>query len=391
MVSAAGSSVTGSAGPHDASSVQIQQAFCGMTQAIVCSALSKSQVKSALWMLAQAALNPWSSHGPSDSDASKDVDYEVDSRVVVVAAAIGAHANLVQLSGMASHNLGTATVAAGELLSGAELKALRSLRRKANSAKHIWTVPELKKANVGAVPSRPCHHSKTVPCPAAFGSTDLGSGAAAVGSAFLEDIAKLQPKQLPAAELSNDSWEGSALGDDSASLQDCPQAVDEGHLVLAQLAELGAQRLELHYLMKKLEADKKEIDVDDANKAKEIGNDLRLLLPLLKSFGYSCVIDIDTRITTLEAQLDTKSVHRHVVKKLMAEMQQLKDIRPKIFEVQQIEAFLRSVDPFLATKERTGAIIDELAHHKETKKAVQEKIAELMQSRFEELPEEGSP
>eukprot|EP00449_Zooxanthella_nutricula_P031452 CAMPEP_0198495870 /NCGR_PEP_ID=MMETSP1462-20131121/5465_1 /TAXON_ID=1333877 /ORGANISM="Brandtodinium nutriculum, Strain RCC3387" /LENGTH=360 /DNA_ID=CAMNT_0044224671 /DNA_START=67 /DNA_END=1149 /DNA_ORIENTATION=+ len=64
----------------------------------------------------------------------------VDDRVEAVSHAVAAHADLNALNGQPSHNLGLSTRLADQLhkLNAPERKALRSLRRKANNAKHVW-------------------------------------------------------------------------------------------------------------------------------------------------------------------------------------------------------------------------------------------------------------
>ena len=63
---------------------------------------------------------------------------ELEQRAITAASAVLAHAAVNVVSGHAEHCLGMGTWRAQHALSGAELRALRSIRRKANLAKHNW-------------------------------------------------------------------------------------------------------------------------------------------------------------------------------------------------------------------------------------------------------------
>ena len=63
---------------------------------------------------------------------------EVDTRAELQRAALDAHQALNQLNKQPSHNLGLATAQAWERLTGAERKALVSVRKKSNAARHNW-------------------------------------------------------------------------------------------------------------------------------------------------------------------------------------------------------------------------------------------------------------
>ena len=68
---------------------------------------------------------------------------EVLRRTAVVQASLEAHQELNRIDGCGYHNLGLAMMHASQHISIPERPALRSLRRKANAAKHRWQQPEL--------------------------------------------------------------------------------------------------------------------------------------------------------------------------------------------------------------------------------------------------------
>jgi hypothetical protein len=71
------------------------------------------------------------------------VDDDIVARADLVTTALAAHRSCNILAGAAKHNLGLATQAAAHQLTPKEVSALRSIRRKANSAKHVWDAPQL--------------------------------------------------------------------------------------------------------------------------------------------------------------------------------------------------------------------------------------------------------
>ena len=76
--------------------------------------------------------------GTEGSDGDDEQSNEVRRRSGVTTAAIAAHEALNIITAKPSHNLGIATQEAAGLLTAEELKALRNIRRKANTAKHVW-------------------------------------------------------------------------------------------------------------------------------------------------------------------------------------------------------------------------------------------------------------
>jgi len=66
------------------------------------------------------------------------VDEDLQRRSAVSVAALTAHHDLNVVAGTPSHSLGLAAVHAEPFLSRTETRALRSLRRKANNARHTW-------------------------------------------------------------------------------------------------------------------------------------------------------------------------------------------------------------------------------------------------------------
>ena len=73
-------------------------------------------------------------------DAASTSSGDLADRTGVVGAALEAHGLLNAISGKPAHNLGTATAAAAAkgVISQPEVRALRSLRRRANKSKHHW-------------------------------------------------------------------------------------------------------------------------------------------------------------------------------------------------------------------------------------------------------------
>ena len=66
------------------------------------------------------------------------VDPILSDRIVAASAAIVAHDAVTDIAGAPAHNLGVATRSVRHVLSKSECLALRSIRRKANAAKHDW-------------------------------------------------------------------------------------------------------------------------------------------------------------------------------------------------------------------------------------------------------------
>merc|ERR1719183_969223 len=91
-----------------------------------------------------------------------------------------------------------------------------------------------------------------------------------------------------------------------------------------------------------------------------------------KSIGFTSEQEIDQRIASIEFQLCTESVP-------------LKQNRPKVAQVQQMEAGLASFDPGMSMKEQKQVINEEMAQYRDAKKKVQERMTELMDKRKDQL------
>ena len=72
-------------------------------------------------------------------------DEEVENRMKLQQTAIQAHNDLTAMTGQARHNLGLATLNANDHLTAKGKCALKSLRKKANRARHVW---EVQKSNI---------------------------------------------------------------------------------------------------------------------------------------------------------------------------------------------------------------------------------------------------
>jgi len=73
------------------------------------------------------------------SDCLESADAaEVEDRADLAGAALQAHQCLNALNGWPSHSLGAATEKAGGQITASERRSLRSLRKKANAARHVW-------------------------------------------------------------------------------------------------------------------------------------------------------------------------------------------------------------------------------------------------------------
>ncbi len=166
---------------------------------------------------AAAFRTAWELLAVDAADLSPNAD-ELLGRQTVAAAALQAHGDLVCLAGKPSHNLGTATVAAGTWLSKQEKRALQSLRRKRNSAEHHWEWA-------------PSASATTTPC----GST----GAAATG----ESHSETEAGTLAAAQAEADAAEDAAANagaEGMVAAKTAEEARTEDEAKAAALAEAEA-------------------------------------------------------------------------------------------------------------------------------------------------------
>uniref|UniRef100_A0A7S2MXF7 Uncharacterized protein n=1 Tax=Zooxanthella nutricula TaxID=1333877 RepID=A0A7S2MXF7_9DINO len=106
---------------------------------------------------------------------------DLEARSLVVASSLAVHRDLNEVSGVTSHNLGLAAAAAAPRLSLAEARAVRSLRRKANAAKHQWPRgPAGPAPSAASPPSSSCSSARST-TPRAMPSSGEDVGAAVSG------------------------------------------------------------------------------------------------------------------------------------------------------------------------------------------------------------------
>eukprot|EP00933_Yihiella_yeosuensis_P082720 TRINITY_DN966_c0_g1_i3.p1 TRINITY_DN966_c0_g1~~TRINITY_DN966_c0_g1_i3.p1 ORF type:complete len:487 (+),score=214.34 TRINITY_DN966_c0_g1_i3:76-1461(+) len=150
-------------------------------------------------------------------------------------------------------------------------------------------------------------------------------------------------------------------------------------------AELKAQLDELSDNINKLYEKKDAIQKQVGDKKAE-GSEMRKgLKDMKKSLNVSSESDIQDKIAEIELKLRTESMPLKEEKKLVLEIQNLKKARPKIAQVASMEAKVASFDPGMNMKEQLDAIYEEMTKWREAKKAVQEKMTALNETRKEQL------
>jgi len=155
----------------------------------------------------------------------------------------------------------------------------------------------------------------------------------------------------------------------------------------AQKAELHAQLDELCVKMNGLQEQKDSIYTAARVKRAE-AREMRQQVNLMKqSIGYNSEQEIDVRAATIEHQLCSDTMAPREELKLLAEIQELKRIRPMVNQVHSMEEGLQSFDPGRSMKENIAAINEEMAKCRELERGVSAKLAELMESRQEQLAE----
>jgi uncharacterized coiled-coil DUF342 family protein len=104
-----------------------------------------------------------------------------------------------------------------------------------------------------------------------------------------------------------------------------------------------------------------------------------------RSIGYDSETKIDDRIATIEFKLWTESISLKEEKKYLQEIQELKRNRPKVSQVQSLEANLTAGKESGASKEELNTIGAEMFQLRENRRAISKQLKELVESRTDQL------
>jgi len=104
-----------------------------------------------------------------------------------------------------------------------------------------------------------------------------------------------------------------------------------------------------------------------------------------RSIGYDSETKIDDRIATIEFKLWTESISLKEEKKYLQEIQELKRNRPKVSQVQSLEANLTDSKESGASKEKLNEIGAEMFQLRENRRAISKQLKELVESRTDQL------
>jgi len=104
-----------------------------------------------------------------------------------------------------------------------------------------------------------------------------------------------------------------------------------------------------------------------------------------KNLGFTSEDQIDDRIATIEYKMWTGSVSLKEEKAFLKEISELKKNKPKISQLNQMEASVSSFDGGVPMKEQMGSFNEQMAILREQKKAVSEKYSALMEERSKQM------
>lgn len=150
-------------------------------------------------------------------------------------------------------------------------------------------------------------------------------------------------------------------------------------------AELRALLDEYSGKMNELQARKESIQKAMGDKVSE-GREMRQQLnKMKKTIGFTDEGAIDDRIREIEFRMSTESVSLKEEKEMLKEIQELKRNRPKVSQVQKMEASMDTRDTGANLKEDVQAINAEMAAWREKKRGVSEQFGELVESRKGQL------
>merc|ERR1719215_139946 len=146
-------------------------------------------------------------------------------------------------------------------------------------------------------------------------------------------------------------------------------------------AELRAELDKWSKLMDEVKQEKDEIAKAMGDKRQE-GVDMKnQLSKMRKSIGYNTESEIDDRLASIEFKMWTGSIPLKEEKELLKEIQELKKKRPKVSQVNQLEANIKDDDRGLPLKERRQAANEKFGVYLEEKKKVSEQLKELNELR----------
>merc|ERR1719416_250269 len=153
----------------------------------------------------------------------------------------------------------------------------------------------------------------------------------------------------------------------------------------AKRNEFRAQLDEFTAKIDALMARKEEINKGISDKKQEGAEMKNQLGKLKKSIGYTSEADIDQRIAEIEHKMVTESSSLKQEKDYLKEIQELKRSRPKVGQVHKMESSLATRDTGSNLKESIGTINEEMALYRDGKRQVSAKLAELNESRKDQL------
>merc|ERR1712194_38506 len=149
----------------------------------------------------------------------------------------------------------------------------------------------------------------------------------------------------------------------------------------SQRAEIRAQLDEFTAQIDKLMEQKGSINKAMDDKKAE-GQEMKTQLgKMKKSIGYNSEAEIDDRIAQIEHKMVTDSVPLKQEKEFLKEISELKRARPKVAQVNSLQANMESRDTGSGLRENRGNINEQMALYRDGKRKVQEKLSALNESR----------
>jgi len=150
-------------------------------------------------------------------------------------------------------------------------------------------------------------------------------------------------------------------------------------------AELDAVSAEMNKLSEKNQAIRAGIDSKRGEQA-QMKQDLS---KMKKTMGFKTESEIDERIATIEFKLWTESVSLKDEKAALAEIKELKKNKPKVSQVSEMEGKLADFDTGISLRDQSKLIGEEMGKCREQKKAIQERMVALTESRKAQLGDMG--
>jgi len=137
--------------------------------------------------------------------------------------------------------------------------------------------------------------------------------------------------------------------------------------------------------LEEYETKKSGINSDVVKKKQEQTDARNQINKMKRSIGYDSETKIDDRIATIEFKLWTESISLKEEKKFLQEIQELKRNRPKVSQVQSLEANLTAGKETGASKEELNNIGAEMFQLRENRRAISKQLKELVESRTDQL------